>query len=187
VKQQERQMAYEQGACSLRALDLRATRLARFARRLDPHHNGEELPGNATPEQRLAASARQEARRLEDVVRLALHQLALFLLERRTRHALGGLISVILILLAVGGLGFALAVADYAKGQRSLTKERVLRGRACIAAVKAAPPLATKQQTALINACLAAVTQPTTTSARTTQTTASTTTSSKAATTTTGG
>jgi len=161
------QFAHEERAADILALDLRASRLGRIARGLDP--NGARTK-----------AIHAEAQRLENVVRLALVRTAASLLERRTRGAFGGMSSWIAIALAVGGIGFTFAVADYAKGQRSLPQQQIIESDACIARVNASQQLASGDKLKLIEACVkqaaTALGVTTTTSTETTGTTTTSTT-----------
>ena len=76
------------------------------------------------------------------------------MLERRTRGAFGGISSWIAIALAVGGVGFTFAVADYAKGQRSLPQQRIVDSDACIARVNESQQLMSDDKLKLIEACV---------------------------------
>ena len=135
------QFAHEERAATILALDLRASRLGRIARELDP-------------KSARTKTIHAEAQRLEDVVRLALVRTAASLLERRTRGAFGGMSSWIAIALAVGGIGFTFAVADYAKGQRSLPQQRIVDSDACIARVNESQQLMSADKLTLIEACV---------------------------------
>lgn len=139
-----RAMASDQGATSLRALDQRASRLARISRETDD------------PES--ARAIKHEADRLADVVVFSLRQLTAFVMERRARHALGGWFPTMLALLAVGGMGFLLAVADYAKGQRALPAERIQRVQACVDRVPKPPSITKAERDTLVAACVATMT-----------------------------
>lgn len=167
-----RDMAADQGATSLRALDQRASRLARISREM-----------TAAGKPHLAEAAETEARRLDGVVRLSLLQLSAFVMERRSRYALGGWLPTTLSLVAVLSLGYMLGVADYAKGKRALPQEKVAQVGACLDQVPAT--LDTTQAGALRDACIASMTASTSTTGTTTTTSTTTTSSTSTATTTT--
>lgn len=93
----------------------------------------------------------KEAYRLERVVDLALWDASASVLERRTRGAFGGPIATIAIVLAVGGVGFTFATADWAKGRRTLPEQRVREAQVCL---KQARTSSTPDQSALVQACL---------------------------------
>jgi hypothetical protein len=120
INTRARKMCNELGVASLQALDLRSDRLARFAHVLDRVHDSASGDVPAHPENaRIAALARREAQRLQDTLRLSLTQIGAFILERRTRGAMGGLLSYLLILVAVVGVAFTFAIGDWAKGRRA--------------------------------------------------------------------
>ena len=159
------QFAHQEGAATILALDLRASRLGRIARELGPNDARTK-------------AIESEAQRLEAVVRLALTRTAASLLERRTRGAFGGMTSWIAIALAVGGVGFSFAVADYAKGKRSLPQEQIIESNACVARVNNSTGLSDADKQKLIEACVkkasAALAGATTTTSTTTASTTST-------------
>lgn len=94
----------------------------------------------------------KEAYRLERVVDLALWDAADAVLERRTRGAFGGPVATIAIILAVGGIGFTFATADWAKGRRTLPEQRVREAQVCLARARTSTVPADRG--ALVQACL---------------------------------
>ena len=92
------------------------------------------------------------AYRLGQVIDLAVWDASAAVLERRTRGAFGGPIATVAIILAVGGIGFTFATADWAKGRRTVPEQRVREAQVCIEqAKKSLEPFAT----ALTEACTA--------------------------------
>jgi len=94
----------------------------------------------------------KEAYRLERVVDLALWDASNAVLERRTRGAFGGPVATVAIVLAVGGIGFTFAVADWAKGRRTLPEQRAREAQVCVKQAR------TTGSTALVKACIAKAT-----------------------------
>jgi len=131
----------------------------------------------ASRQQRLAGEAEgadqrwNEAYRLEKVVDLALWDASSQLLERRTRGAFGGPVASLAILLAVGGVGFVFATADWASGRRSLPAQKVREAEACVARAAASTD---PQIKALAKACIAKAASDLGTTATTTTTTTTT-------------
>jgi hypothetical protein len=101
------EVAQGEGAASLLALDFRAGRLDRIARRL-PEESEE------------AKRAHAESTALKDLVLLAIYTASLLILEYRSSRAFDGLKSKIALGMTVLGLILVFGIADYAKGQRDL-------------------------------------------------------------------
>ena len=149
-------MAYEQGAASLLALDLRVDRLARIAHRLDPYEQAKDQASATSADAKLALKARTEADRVQHIVQLSLLQCVLYLLQRRSRGALGSPTSAALIVIAVLGVGFTFGVADWAKSHRSEPTLVVARAAACTKKVHASSSqLQPKERATLRAACVA--------------------------------
>jgi hypothetical protein len=104
--------AGEEQADSLLAVEQRALRLERIARRLTAAKAGR------------AGAVKKEADRLYAFVGIALVRAAASILENRTRRAFLGVFTVFAFLLAAGGIGVAFGMADYYKGQRDLADAR---------------------------------------------------------------
>lgn len=102
------EFAREEDAASIRAVELRAVRLAGVARAL----SGTDAKG--------AKAAKGESDRLWGVVHLALVRTAATILEERSRRAFRGLPTIIAFLAAVIGIVGIFALSDYYKGQRDL-------------------------------------------------------------------
>lgn len=104
--------AREEGAESARALETRALRLARIARRRDwirgKTSNDEESP------------IHMEANRLDDVLATATLRSSLAVLERRSLNVFKGKATAGALLLVATGIIGLFFVADYSKGQRDL-------------------------------------------------------------------
>ena len=136
-----REQANDEQAATLRDLELRGLRLARIARR-DPN---------------LAAAAGQESQRLRAYVHLALKRTAAYVLEQRTRKALGGWVSVTALLLTAAGLATVFVLADYSKSVRdnapSTSPSPAVQAIRCASRVDAKPHLTPHARTALENAC----------------------------------
>jgi hypothetical protein len=129
------------GERDLYAMDLRANRLARVARRLDPELSSQVPdPPVLTPDQQLARRARRESVHAEDAMRYVLLRVAGGLLQRRADQAFGSRSSILLIALAVGGTAWTFGVGDWAKGQRTLERDKVLRVHSCERAVSPTAP-----------------------------------------------
>jgi hypothetical protein len=97
----------EEAAPSVYAMELRAYRLQRIARELaseDPRKTKLET----------------EAKRLLDLVELALSEAALWILEIRSKRAFKGVGTGIALGLTVVGIVVLFGIADYAQGQREL-------------------------------------------------------------------
>lgn len=104
--------AREYGAASLRALELRAHRLERAARRLP----------EAKKSQADALTA--EAARIGAAVRLGLLQAAAAVLERRAHQAFKGSMTALPLVLTIAGLLGLFGLADWSQGQRELAALR---------------------------------------------------------------
>jgi hypothetical protein len=91
-------------AHSLLALDLRADRIRRIARRLPS----------------LEKEWTREADRIDSVVDTAMVDASYGVLERRAENAFRGWRTVVALFLAVAGIVALFAVADYSKGRRDL-------------------------------------------------------------------
>ena len=99
--------AQREGIASLTKVEEEAVKLAREAR---------EETDDTEAKRKWA-----RAYRLEKIVDLALWDAASDILERRTRGAFGGPLATIGVVLAVGGIGFVFATADWVKGERDRT------------------------------------------------------------------
>lgn len=104
-----REHANEESAASARALELRALRLARLARRLEPGYSDAVGP------------VQREADRLDSALAMATLRASLSVLERRSHQVFSGQGGVRVALLAAAGsvIGLVL-ISDYSKGQRDL-------------------------------------------------------------------
>ena len=105
--------AAEEGAASLHALELRALRFDRVARRLDK-------PEDDELRKRLTA----EAARLCAVVGITLSRAAATVLEARARTVFRSVLTAALLFVAAFGIVGLFVVADYYKGERSLFELR---------------------------------------------------------------
>lgn len=113
------EQAREDGAKTLRDVELRALRYERIARR--------------TKNEERAKALQAEADRLNGDVRLALVQAAAVVLERRSHQAFKGLFSVIPLLLTIAGIIVVFGLADWSQGERDLIALR----KSCAEAQKA--------------------------------------------------
>jgi hypothetical protein len=113
------EQAGEDGAKTLRGLELRALRYERIARR--------------EKDEARAKAFQAEADRLQGNVRLALVQAAAAVLERRSHQAFKGLFTAIPLLLAIAGIIVVFGLADWSQGQRDLISLR----KSCAEAQKA--------------------------------------------------
>jgi hypothetical protein len=107
--------ARDEVATSLKAVELRAYRYARMARR------GHESK---------AAAREEESKRLLAVVDTALGQGALEVLERRAHQAFNGWLTKFALLLTIAGIVGVFGLADWSQGQRDL----VTLGKTCVEA-----------------------------------------------------
>lgn len=103
--------AAEEGGASLRAVEMRAQRLSRVARRVEAAGAGEAAR---------AAAITKESQRLTEAVSLAAWRAALMVLENRARRVYKGTGTVIALCVAATGIVGLLLLADYSKGQRDL-------------------------------------------------------------------
>jgi hypothetical protein len=113
------EQAREDGAKTLRDVELRALRYERIARR--------------TKDEERAKTLQAEADRLKGNVRLALVQAAAVVLERRSHQAFKGLLSAVLLLLTIAGIIAVFGLADWSQGERDLIALR----KSCAEAQKA--------------------------------------------------
>jgi len=121
IKQQAVKQTREQGEQDLYSMDLRANRLARVARWLDPDWTPKStLHEKPTTDELLAARARNESVWVENMMRYILLRISGGLLTRRAERAFGSKRSALLLAVAVGGTAWTFAVGDWARGQRSL-------------------------------------------------------------------
>jgi hypothetical protein len=138
-----REHAREEQAATIRDLDERALRLARIARR----------------DHALADAASNESERLRAFIEIALKRAAAFVLEQRTRKALGGWLSVTALLLTAAGLTTVFVLADYSKSVResAAPSKKVpapaVQALRCARRVDARTDLTPHARTALENAC----------------------------------
>lgn len=94
-----------------------------------------------------------QAYRLGQVADLAVWDASAAILERRTRGAFGGPVATVAIILAVGGIGFTFATADWAKGRRTLPEQRVREAQVCVETAKSVTTVPVERD-ALVQACL---------------------------------
>jgi hypothetical protein len=142
-----REYAREEQASTLQDLDTRALRLARIARR-DPS---------------LQQAADAEAERLRNFIEIALKRAAAYVLEQRTRKALGGWVSVVTLLLTAAGLATVFVLADYSKSVRDNAAPTgappAVQALRCTRRVDARKDITAHARTALENACARILTQ----------------------------
>lgn len=133
--------AYAEGFASLWALDEKRKNLLK------------ELHGRY-PDGKFPKDDAEWARayRLEQVLDLGAWDASVAILERRTRGAFGGPIATVAIILAVGGIGFTFATADWAKGRRTVPEQRVREAKVCLAQARTATVPSDTE--ALVQACL---------------------------------
>jgi hypothetical protein len=117
-----REDAQAEDASSLEALELRANRLDRIARRQS------EGPSRAALEQEVA--------RINSAIRLTFRRTAAAILERRAQDAYYGWPTKVAIAAFIVGLGLLFGTADWAKGERDLIG---LRATCAEAEIKGAP------------------------------------------------
>jgi hypothetical protein len=144
--EQTHKSAWSEGAPTLYDLDRRSIRLDRIARRLETTTDDDS--------QRLGDASRKEADRLGSVVTRELWRAAEHILERRTRGAFGGPLASLAILLAVFGVGFTFAIADWSKGKRSLPEQRIREAAACVERAKKEAGLSDAERAKLAKACV---------------------------------
>ena len=113
--------AREENARNLLALELRALRLDRIARR----RKAAQLRSSVQSPPALASSGIQaEADRLHSVVSIALTRAAAVLLERRARDVFRGGRTAAALVMTLGGLLLLFGVGDYTDGERDLVELR---------------------------------------------------------------
>ena len=131
--------AIAEGEKSLWAVDQHQVELEKLAHKKEP-------TGAANSEEW------KETYRLQRVVDLAIWDASCSVLERRTRGTVGGPVATLAIILAVGGIGFTFATADWAKGRRTLPEQRVRESQVCLAQARAST--VQSDIDALVQACL---------------------------------
>jgi hypothetical protein len=117
-----REDAQAEDASSLEALELRANRLDRIARR--------------QPEGPSRAALEKEVARINSALRLTFRRTAAAILERRAQDAYSGWPTKVSIAAFIVGLGLLFGTADWAKGERDLIN---LRATCAEAEIKGAP------------------------------------------------
>lgn len=134
--------AYAEGFASLWALDEKRKNLLKG---LHGRHPDGKFPKDD--------AEWAQAYRLEQVTDLGVWDASAAILERRARGAFGGPVATVAIFLAVGGIGFTFATADWAKGRRTLPEQRVREAQVCVDRARTVTTVPTESD-ALVQACL---------------------------------
>ena len=114
------QAARDESAQSLKAVELRANRYDRIARRGDPSK---------------AEAREKESKRLLAAVEAALDDGALAVLERRAHQAFNGWLTRVALLATIAGIIGLFGLADWSQGQRDL----LALGKTCVEAKQSIP------------------------------------------------